>query len=116
MELVGTSLEESQSSDGTSETVVLIYGEMENEMRHEGWKAYDSAGKRYDVNIRGSYSNINTLPDNWREGLISIGDRNTQQPNEFRIPGLDQIPEELILVREVVDKRYIDPEWSVLIE
>lgn len=116
VELVGTSLEESLSGDGTSETVVLIYGEMENEMSHEEWKAYDSAGKRYDVNIRGSYSNINTLADNWREGLISIGDRNTQQPNEFRIQGLDQIPEELILVREVVDKRYKDPEWSVLIE
>jgi hypothetical protein len=116
VELVGTSLEESLSGDGTSETVVSIYGEMENEMSHEEWKAYDSAGKRYDVNIRGSYSNINTLADNWREGLISIGDRNTQQPNEFRIPGLNQIPEELTLVREVVDKRYKDPEWSVLIK
>ncbi|MGG3508496.1 DUF4179 domain-containing protein [Paenibacillus lautus] len=115
-ELVRTSLEKSLSGDGTYETIVLFYGELENEMSHEEWKAYDSAGKQYDVNIRGSYSNINTLPDNWREGLIGMGDRNTQQPNEFRIPGLNQIPEELTLVREVVDKRYKDTDWSILLK
>lgn len=112
-ELVGTSLEKSLSGDGTYETTVSFYGELENEMRHEEWRAYDSTGKQYDVNIRGSYSNINTLADNWREGLIGMGDRNTQQPNEFRITGLNQILEELTLVREVVDKRYKDTDWSV---
>lgn len=112
-ELVRTSLEKSLSGDDTYETTVSFYGELENEMRHENWRAYDSGGKQYDVTIRGSYSNINTLADNWREGRIGMGDRITQQPNEFRITGLYQIPEELTLVREVVDKRYIDTDWSV---
>lgn len=116
VELVGTSLEESQSGDGISEMTVSFYGEMENEIRHEEWKAYDSAGKQYEVTMRGASSFVNTLTDHWREGFISMGDRNTQQSYEFRISGLDQIPEELILVREVVDKRYKDPEWSVFIK
>lgn len=116
VELVGTSLEKSQSGDGSYETSVSFYGEMENEVSYEGWKAYDSAGNKYEVNMRGSSSVVNTLDDNWREGFISMGDRSIQQPFEFRIPGLDQIPEQLTLVREVVDKRYKDPDWSVLIE
>ncbi|MFB5675150.1 hypothetical protein ACE3NQ_11575 [Paenibacillus terreus] len=45
-----------------------------------------------------------------------MGDPSTQQPYEFRITGLDEIPEELTLVREVVDRRYKDPDWSVLLE
>ncbi|MGQ3480184.1 DUF4179 domain-containing protein [Paenibacillus sp. TY11] len=116
VELVGTSLEKSQSGDGTYETAVSFYGEIENETRHEEWKVYDSAGKQYDVSKRGVSSFVNTLADNWTEGFISMGDRKTQQPYEFRIPGLDQIPEELTLVREVVDKRYKDPDWSVLLK
>ncbi|GAB6930939.1 hypothetical protein JCM10914A_49220 [Paenibacillus sp. JCM 10914] len=114
VEIVGTSLEESQSGDGTNETAISFYGEMENEITHTEWKAYDSTGRQYDVSMRGGASVINALSDDWREGLIGMGDRTNQQPIEFRIPGLDQIPEELTLVREVVDKRYKDPDWSVI--
>ncbi|AJW69236.1 hypothetical protein GMA19_02421 [Paenibacillus polymyxa E681] len=34
-----------------------------------------------------------------------MGDRRAKQPYEFRITKLDQIPEELTFVREVVGKR-----------
>ncbi|KOP68079.1 hypothetical protein AMS62_24645 [Bacillus sp. FJAT-18019] len=115
VELVGTSLEASLSGDSTYETVITLYGELENEATYEEWNAYDPAGKSYEISLRGGYSFVNTLPDNWREGLISMGDRYTQQPIEFRVQGLEQIPEELTLVREVVDKRYKDPDWSVLL-
>lgn len=115
VELVRTSLEKSQNGDGTYETTVSFYGELENEAIYEEWKAYDPAGKQYDMSLRGGFSFINTLPDNWREGLISMGDRTIHQPIEFRVQGLEQIPEVLTLVREVVDKRYKDPDWSVLL-
>jgi hypothetical protein len=116
IELVGASLEDSQNPDDTYETAVSFYGEMDNEIRNEEWKAYDSAGKQYDVSKRGASTLKNTLTDNWREGFISMGDRDMQQPYEYRITGLDYIPEELILVRQVVDKWYKDPEWSVLLK
>jgi len=115
VELVGTSLEASLSGDSTKETVITLFGELENEDTYEEWNVYDSAGKSYEISLRGGVSFINTQPDNWREGLISMGDRSIQQPIEFRVQGLEQIPEELILVREVVDKRYKDPEWSILL-
>lgn len=44
-----------------------------------------------------------------------MGDRRAKQPYEFRITKLDPIPEELTLIREVVDKRYKDPNWSLLL-
>lgn len=117
VELVGTSLEKSQIDDSSYEMAVSFYGEMENEIGFEQWKAYDSTGQSYDISMRGSSTLINTLADSWRDGLIGLGDRNTQQPYEFRIAGLDQIPEEITLVREVVNKRYSDDlDWSVLIE
>ncbi|MFB5675152.1 DUF4179 domain-containing protein [Paenibacillus terreus] len=116
VELVGTSLEKAQKGDGLYETSVSFYGEMENEISHDEWKAYDSTGKQYDVSMRGTSTVVNSLPDRWREGLIAMGDRSTQQPYEFRITGLDEIPEELTLVREVVDRRYKDPDWSILLE
>ncbi|WIV17364.1 DUF4179 domain-containing protein [Paenibacillus polygoni] len=117
VELVGTSLEKSQIDDSSYEMAVSFYGEMENEIGYEVWKAYDLAGNPYEISKRGVSSLINALANSWRDGLIGMGDRNTQQPYEFRIAGLDQIPEEITLVREVVNKRYSDDlNWSVLIE
>ncbi|MDR9745830.1 DUF4179 domain-containing protein [Paenibacillus taichungensis] len=116
IELVGTSLEDSQNPDATFETAVSFYGEMDNEINNEEWKAYDSAGKQYDVSKWGISTLKNTLSNNWREGFISMGNRDTQQPYEYRIMGLDHIPEELILVRRVVDKRYKDPDWSIMLK
>lgn len=116
IQLVGISLEDSQNRDGTYETAVSFYGEMDNEIRNEEWKAFDSAGKQYDVGKRGASSLEDALADNWREGFIGMGDRNMQQPYEYRIMGLDHIPEQLILVRQVVDKWYKDPDWSVLLK
>ncbi|APQ62102.1 hypothetical protein VK72_10480 [Paenibacillus polymyxa] len=89
---------------------------MDNEISHDEWKAYDSVGKQYDVITMGTSSLVNTLTDHWREGYISMGDRRAKQPYEFRITRLDHIPEELTLVRKVVDKRYKDPDWSVLLK
>ncbi|WP_233902344.1 hypothetical protein [Paenibacillus sp. lzh-N1] len=80
IELVGISLEKSQRGDSTFETSISFYGEIENETGHEEWKAYDSAGKQYDVITMGVSSLENTLTDHWREGYISMGDRNSQQP------------------------------------
>lgn len=114
VEVIGTSLEKSQSGGETNELAVLFYGEMDNEVRNDAWKAYDSAGKQYNVSKRGSSGLENSLPDHWREGFISMGDRKMNSPFEYRIEGLDHIPEELSLVREVVDKRYKDPNWSVI--
>ncbi|GIP43533.1 hypothetical protein J45TS6_19920 [Paenibacillus sp. J45TS6] len=117
VELVGTSLEKSQIDDSSYEVAVSLYGEMENEIGFEQWKAHDSTRQSYDISMRGSYALINTLADSWRNGFIGLGDRNMQQPFEFQILGLDQIPEEITLVREVVNKRYSDDlDWSVLIE
>jgi hypothetical protein len=116
LELVRTSLEESQTNKGTYETVISFYGKMDNEISHDEWKAYDSVGKQYDVITMGTSSLVNTLTDHWREGYISMGDRRAKQPYEFRITRLDHIPEELTLVRKVVDKRYKDPDWSVLLK
>ncbi|MCM3783367.1 DUF4179 domain-containing protein [Neobacillus mesonae] len=116
LEVVGTSLEKSQKGDGSYETTVYLNGELENEINYEEWKAYDSAGNPYDISKRGAYSTFNTMADSWKEGKIGMGDRISQQYFEFRIQGLDRIPDELTLVREIVDKRYKDPEWSVLIK
>lgn len=115
LDVIGTSLEKSQSGGETEELAVLFYGEMQNEIRNDEWKAYDSAGKQYNVSKRGSSGLENSLPDHWREGYISMGDRTMDSPFEYRIEGLDHIPEELSLVREVVDKRYKDPNWSVIL-
>ncbi|AUO08793.1 hypothetical protein C0638_20715 [Paenibacillus sp. lzh-N1] len=111
LELVRASLEKSQVNKGAYETVISFYGKMDNEIMHEEWRAFDSAGKQYDVSAVGGSSFENTLTDHWREGYISMGDRRAKQPYEFRIMKLDQ----LTLVREVVDKRYKDPNWSVLL-
>ncbi|CCC86428.1 hypothetical protein PPM_p0278 (plasmid) [Paenibacillus polymyxa M1] len=116
LELVRASLEKSQVNKGAYETVISFYGKMDNEISHEEWRAYDSAGKQYDVSAVGGSSFENTLTDHWREGYISMGDRRAKQPFEFRIMKLDQIPQELTIVREVVDKRYKDPNWSVLLK
>ncbi|QDY82616.1 DUF4179 domain-containing protein [Paenibacillus polymyxa] len=116
LELVRASLEKSQVNKGAHETVISFYGKMDNEIRHEEWKAYDPTGKQYNVLAVGGSTIEKTLTDHWREGYISMGDRRAKQPYEFRIMKLDQIPEELILVREVVDKRYKDPNWSVLLK
>ncbi|WP_054955175.1 DUF4179 domain-containing protein [Paenibacillus dakarensis] len=117
LELVGASLEDSQRGDGKYETAVSFYGEMENEVTYDQWRAYEPSGKSYDIQYRGASRYYkDTLPDSWREGLIEMGDRSMQQPYEFRIVGLKQIPYELTLVREVVDKRYKDPDWSLMIK
>ncbi|HBU82220.1 MULTISPECIES: DUF4179 domain-containing protein [Paenibacillus] len=116
IEVVGTTLKDSQNRDGTYETAVSFYGEMDNEIRNEEWKAYDSEGKQYEVSKRGASSLEGALADNWREGVISMGDRSMRQPYEYRITGLDYIPDELILIRQVVDKWYKDPDWSVLLK
>ncbi|MGG4128529.1 DUF4179 domain-containing protein [Paenibacillus illinoisensis] len=115
IDVIGTSLEKSQRGDKTDELAVLFYGSMDNEIRHELWTAYDSEGKQYIVSKRGASSLENSLPDQWRKGFISMGDRNMKSPYEFRIEGLDHIPEELTMEREVVDKRYNDPNWFVLL-
>ncbi|KAF6580611.1 DUF4179 domain-containing protein [Paenibacillus sp. EKM211P] len=116
LELVRASLEKSQVNKGAHETVISFYGKMDNEIMHEEWRAYDSAGKQYDVLAVGASTIENTLTNHWREGYISMGDRKAKQPYEFRITRLNQIPKELILVREVVDKRYKDPDWTVLLK
>lgn len=113
LELVMASLEKSQANKGTHETVISFYGKMDNEIMHEEWKAYDPTGKQYNVLAVGGPTIEKTLSEHWREGYISMGDLRAKQPYEFRIMKLDQIPEELTLVREVVDKRYKDPNWSV---
>lgn len=115
IDVIGTSLEKSQRGDKTDELAVLFYGSMDNEIRHELWTAYDSEGKQYIVSKRGASSLMDTLSDHWREGFIGMGDRNMASPYEYRIEELDHIPEELSLVREVIDKRYKDPNWSVLL-
>ncbi|SMF85555.1 hypothetical protein SAMN05661091_3050 [Paenibacillus uliginis N3/975] len=114
--MIGASLEDSQNEDGSYETAISFYGEMENEVLNNKWSAYDSAGKKYEAHFRGASGYINTLPDSWKVGLIEMGDRNMPNPYQFRIEGLSQIPKELTLVREVVNKRYTDPDWSVLME
>ncbi|WJH29541.1 hypothetical protein N6H13_01745 [Paenibacillus sp. CC-CFT742] len=115
LDIIGTSLEKSQNGGEADELAVLFYGEMQNEIRNDEWKAYDSAGKQYNVSKRGASTLMDTLSNHWGEGFIGMGDRNMANPYEYRIEGLDHIPEELSLVREVVDKRYKDPNWSVML-
>ncbi|MDQ0171506.1 DUF4179 domain-containing protein [Paenibacillus tundrae] len=114
-ELNGTVLEKSDIEQDTNEMVISFYAELENEFDNNVWKAVDVLGNEYEVDRRGVSFLVNTLPDNWREGLISMGDRGMKQPYHFEIKGLSHIPEQLTLIREVVDKRYQDPNWSVLL-
>ncbi|MEN1986834.1 DUF4179 domain-containing protein [Paenibacillus hubeiensis] len=116
IEVLDTSIVESDLNKGSKELAVSFYGEMENETTHEKWKAYDSAGHSYDVSKRGaSRLYKNSQDNNWKDGVIEMGDRSMKQPYEYRITLLDHIPERLTLVREIVDKRYKDTDWSIVL-
>ncbi|WP_239551404.1 DUF4179 domain-containing protein [Paenibacillus elgii] len=104
--LKGFTIEQPPNTNGEeTEGVLHVDGEFWNEFSYDDWAARDSEGKEYRVSMRGASSSKGS---GWKDGTIELG-----EDYEFRIPGMLTVPERLTLIRNVVNKRYVNVDWLV---
>ncbi|PUA36974.1 hypothetical protein C8Z91_22820 [Paenibacillus elgii] len=104
--LKGFTIEQPPNTNGEeTEGTLHVDGEFWNEFSYDDWAARDSEGKEYRVSMRGASSSKGS---GWKDGTIELG-----EDYEFRIPGMLTVPERLTLIRNVVNKRYVNVDWLV---
>ncbi|WP_010495717.1 DUF4179 domain-containing protein [Paenibacillus elgii] len=104
--LKGFTIEQPPNTNGKeTEGTLHIDGNIWNEPSRDDWIVQDSHGKEYPVSERGVSSSKGS---GWKDGMIEL-----REDYEFRIPGMLTVPERLTLIRNVVNKRYVNVDWSV---
>ncbi|WP_159885600.1 DUF4179 domain-containing protein [Paenibacillus puerhi] len=102
IEIKGSSLEEPQngeSGQGKKEVSLHVKGPLFNEFKENEWAVVDPVGREYRVEERGAISTV--------DGYLQLGGGQVDQDYfEFRVEGLQQLPERLTLIRKVVDRVY----------
>lgn len=88
-------------------------GRFRNEFMNSEWIFKDNAGKEYPLTGRGATS---PRGSGWKDGYIVIVEsqsNNRKNFFEFRAAGLTKIPDQLQLIRTVVNRLYTNVNWSV---
>lgn len=102
--LKGFTIERPHTNSKEMEGALHVDGKLWNEPSYDDWTVRDSEGKEYPVSMRGSWSG----GPGWKDGMIQLS-----EDFEFRIPGMLTVPERLTLICNVVNKRYVNVDWSV---
>ncbi|GMX61633.1 hypothetical protein Elgi_14370 [Paenibacillus elgii] len=105
--LKGFTIEQPPNTNGKeTEGTLHVDGKLWNGYSFDDyWMARDSEGKEYQVSMRGASSSKGS---GWKDGMIEL-----REDYEFRIPGMLTVPERITLIRNVVNKRYVNVDWSV---
>lgn len=101
------------TNGSTKEGSLHFSGRLRNEFMNSEWIFKDLEGKEYSLSGRGGYSNDGT---GWKDGYIVIIEtqsNNQKKYFEFRAEGLTQIPDQLQLIRTIVNRLYTNVDWSV---
>lgn len=88
-------------------------GRLRNEFKNSEWIFKDLEGKEYPLSGRGAYS---TDGSGWKDGYIVIVESQSNNKKnffEFRAIGLTTIPDQLQLIRTIVNRLYSNVDWSV---
>jgi hypothetical protein len=88
-------------------------GKMRNEFMNDEWVIKTLDGKEYKLSKQGVLS---IKGSGWKDGYIVIvqsQSNNQKKYFEFRAEGLTQIPDQLQLIRTVVNRLYTNVDWSV---
>lgn len=102
-------VESSPNTNGSEQEGSLhVSGRYRNEFMNSEWILKDLDGKEYPITGRGGYS---IEGSGWKDGFIIL-DRSPSD-FEFRAAGLTTIPDQLQLIRTVVNRLYTNVEWSV---
>lgn len=101
------------TNGSTKEGSLHFSGRLRNEFMNSEWIFKDLDGKEYPLSGRGGYS---TDGSGWKDGHIVIVE--TQSDNkkyffQFRAAGLTKIPNQLQLIRTIVNRLYTNVDWSV---
>ncbi|OMD42200.1 DUF4179 domain-containing protein [Paenibacillus odorifer] len=88
-------------------------GRLRNEFMNSEWIFKDLEGKEYPLSGRGGYS---TDGSGWKDGYIVIVESQSNNKKnffQFRAAGLTKIPNQLQLIRTVVNRLYTNVDWTV---
>ncbi|KTD86016.1 DUF4179 domain-containing protein [Paenibacillus etheri] len=88
-------------------------GRLRNEFMNSEWIFKDLEGKEYPLSGQGAYS---TDGSGWKDGYIVIVESQSNNKKnffEFRAAGLTKIPDQLQLIRTIVNRLYTNVDWSV---
>ncbi|CAH1059547.1 DUF4179 domain-containing protein [Paenibacillus pseudetheri] len=88
-------------------------GRFRNEFTNSEWIFKDLEGKEYPISGQGVFS---TDGSGWKDGYIVIVESQSNNKKnffEFRAAGLTKIPEQLQLIRTIVNRLYTNVDWSV---
>lgn len=88
-------------------------GKFRNEFMNSEWIFKDVAGKEWPLTGRGAYS---PRGSGWKDGYIEIVESQSDNKKyffQFRAAGLTKIPNQLQLIRTIVNRLYTNVDWSV---
>jgi hypothetical protein len=88
-------------------------GRLRNEFMNDEWVFKTMDGKEYKLTKQGALS---IKGEGWKDGyIVIVQSQSNNQTNyfEFRAEGLTQIPDQLQLIRTVVNRLYTNVDWSV---
>ncbi|KZE82516.1 hypothetical protein AV654_08430 [Paenibacillus elgii] len=88
-----------------TEGVLHVDGKLWNDPSYDDWMVQDSEGREYQASMGGS---LGPNGSDRKHGILELG-----EDYEFRIPGMLTVPERLTLIRNVVNKRYVNVDWLV---
>jgi hypothetical protein len=94
----------------TAEDTLHVSGKMKNEFMYNEWLLKDTDNHEYKITGRGVYYSESTA---WKSGYLVLGSVDNSKAFEFRAEGLTQIPDQLQLIRTVVNRLYTNVDWSV---
>jgi hypothetical protein len=101
------------TNGSTKEGSLHFSGRLRNEFMNSEWIFKDLDGKEYPLSGRGGYS---TDGSGWKDGYIVIVESQSNNKKnffEFRAAGLTKIPDQLQLIRTIVNRLYTNVDWSV---
>ncbi|MNO36006.1 hypothetical protein D3C76_260660 [compost metagenome] len=107
-------VEPSPDANGPEKEGVLHFnGKLRNEFMNDEWVFKTMDGKEYKLTKQGAHS---TKGSGWKDGyIVIVGLQSNNQKNyfEFRTEELTQIPDQLQLIRTIVNRMYTNVDWSV---
>ncbi|WP_052404279.1 DUF4179 domain-containing protein [Paenibacillus sp. FSL H7-0737] len=101
------------TNGSTKEGSLHFSGRLRNEFMNSEWIFKDLEGKEYPLSGRGAYS---TDGSGWKDGYIVIVESQSNNKKnffEFCAIGLTTIPDQLQLIRTIVNRLYTNVDWSV---
>ncbi|RAV22157.1 DUF4179 domain-containing protein [Paenibacillus contaminans] len=95
------------------EGALHLDGKLRNEDRHNEWILEIPGGKTYTTTMRGA---MTSEASGWKDGYSLLGGPQLGGLFNFRAQGLSTIPDQLRLIRTVVDRLYTNIDWSIPVE